>query len=341
MELDAKTAAAITPEFLTGLSHGELITLADTVSGRTREPVLREDARDRALEQDLADDLDADWTGDYNPAAAEALAELPEEEVAVAEVEGMLGEIGAKLEDRSTIKTLKILATALGVMTLLAKRRTKEAVRATDPKAAGRISATLSRADRGAIAASARQQLWWIGDLWGKHLSRTILATVQREALLRGLGRADVGRIMEGVITARHPAAEVPGTWRGSKGSYFEMLSGTVRARVSASGALRGLRDAGIERYRFQAVMDERTSEQCAELHDRVFLVSDGVSLMDRVESAEDPDAVKDLAGWRSAGEIREIIGDRGPQEASRALTAAGVIWPPLHGRCRSVVVPD
>lgn len=349
MELTAQTAALVTPEFLAGLSHGELIALADTVSGKTLEPVLREDARDRALERELAEDLDADWTADYEPAAAEALSGLPAEAVTVGEVEAALDQIGERLEARSTSRTAKILGAALTAIALLSRRRTKESVRTGNPargqpgnpRAAGRISANLSQADKGAIAATGRQQLWWIGDLWGKHLSKTILETVRRESLVRGLGRADVGRIMQGVINAKVPAAEVPKTWRGSKGSYFEMLSGTVRARMSASSALRGLRDAGIERYRFEAVMDERTSEQCAELNDRVFRVESGINLMDRVEAAENPDEVKDLAGWRTAGEIRAIIGDRTGEAASKALTASGIIWPPLHARCRSVVVPD
>lgn len=347
MELDAKTAALVTPEFLAGLSNGELIALADEVSGRVGAPVLKEDARDRALERELAEDLDADWTGDYSPAAAEAISGLPAEAVELAEVEAALNQVGERLDARDTSKTLKILAGALTAIAILSRRRTREAVRTGsagrpgDPRAAGRISATLSRVDKGAIEATARQQLWWIGDLWGKHLSKTILETVRRESLVRGLGRADVGRIMEGVINARHPAAEVPGTWRGSKGSYFEMLSGTVRARQSASSALRGFRDAGIERYRFQAVMDERTSEQCSELHDRVFRVDSGLALMDRVEAAETPDEVKELAGWRSGAEIRDIIGERGPAEASRALESAGIMWPPLHGRCRSVLMPE
>lgn len=351
MDLDAKTAAGITPEFLAGLSHGELVLLADVVSEKAGAPVLKEDARDRAMEQELADDLDADWTGDYNPASAEALAGLPADAVAVAEVEAALGEIGDKLEKRDTSRTVKILAAALGAMTLLSRRRTRENVRAGDPKtgapgnprAAARISATLSQADKSAIAATSREQVWWIGDLWGKHLSKTILETVRREALVRGLGRTDVGRIMNGVINARVPAAEVPGTWRGSKASYFEMLSGTVRCRMSSGGALRSLREAGFERYKFEAVMDERTSEQCQELHNRVFLVSDGLGLLDKVEAAEDPNAVKDLAGWRTASEIREIIGGRekGDAAASKALTGAGIIWPPLHARCRSVIIPD
>lgn len=347
MELTAQTAALVTPEFLTGLSDRELIALADTVSGKTPEPVLREDARDRAMERELAEDLDADWTADYNPAAAEALSGLPAEAVTVAEVEVALDRIGTRLDGRSTSRTLKILGAALSAMALLSRRRTKEAVRTGargqpgNPRAAGRISANLTQADKGAIDATARQQLWWIGDLWGNHLSKTILETVRREALVRGLGRTDVGRIMQGVINAKVPAASVPETWRGSKASYFEMLSGTVRARMSASSALRGLRDAGIERYRFEAVMDERTSEQCAELHDRVFRVESGINLMDRAEAAETPDEMKDVAGWRTAGEIRAIIGDRTGEAASKALTASGIIWPPLHARCRSVIVPD
>lgn len=349
MRLDANLVAQVTPEFLSELSHGELIALADSVSEEIGEPVLREDARDRALEQELADDLDADWSADYEPAAVEALADLPEELATVEEVEAALGKIGRDLDQRDTSRTEKILLASLTAMALLSRRRTKETVRTGNPaqnrpgnpKAAARISANLSQADKGAIEATTRQQVWWVGDLWGKHLSRTILETVRREALVRGLGRADVGRIMQGVINAKVPAAEVPETWRGSKSSYFEMLSGTVRARMSTSSALRSLREGGFERYRFEAVMDERTSEQCRELHGRVFKVDDGIALMDRVESAEDPNAVKEIAGWRTAEEIRGIIGERSGVEASKALAAAGIIWPPLHGRCRSVVVPD
>jgi hypothetical protein len=348
-EAGCKPGGSGHPEFLSELSHGELIALADSVSEEIGEPVLREDSRDRALEQELADDLDADWSDDYESAAVEALADLPEELATVAEVEAVLDKVGRDLDQRNTSRTEKILFASLTTMALLSRRRTKENVRTGNParnqpgnpKASARISANLSQADKGAIEATTRQQLWWIGDLWGKHLSKTILETVRREALTRGLGRKDVGEIMQGVINAKVPAVSVPETWRGSKESYFEMLSGTVRARMSTSSALRSLREGGFKRYLFEAVMDERTSEMCRELDGRVFEVEDGIALMDRVESAEDPNTVKEIAGWKTGEEIRNIIGDRSGEDASRALKDAGIIWPPLHARCRSVIVPD
>jgi hypothetical protein len=283
MKLDARTAAGVTPEFLAGLSHGELITLADVVSEEIGEPILREDARDRAIEQNLAVDLDADWTGDYEPAAAEALAGLPVDEVTEAEVSGVIGEIGDKLDTRDTSSARKILTVALTATALLARGRVKSSARTGDPKtgrppnprAAAQISANLSQADRGAITASTQDQLWWIGRLWNDHLSKTILGTVRREMLERGLGRAEVGRIMQGVIDRTFPAVEVPKTWNGSKESYFQMLAGAVRCRQSTASALYGIRDGGFTRYRFEATLDERTSEQCFRAGTRV-LCADG-----------------------------------------------------------------
>jgi len=271
LDLDSKTATGITPEFLAELSHGELIFLADVVSERTLEPVLREDERDRALETELAEGLDADWTADYEPASEAALADLPEADVSVEEVDAALGRIGASLDKRDTSGARKLLLGALTAVALLARGRTRDRVRVKDPKAAAQVSTSLSQADKGAIEATTKAQLWWIGDLWGQHLSRVILETVRREALVRGLGRADVGKVMDGVINAKVPAAFVPDTWRGSKEGYFRMLSGTVRCRESTSSALYSLREAGFSRYRFEAVMDERTSDVCFRAGTRVF----------------------------------------------------------------------
>lgn len=79
----------------------------------------------------------------------------------------------------------------------------------------------------------------------------------------------------------------------------------------------------------------------CRELHDRVFVVDDGIDLMERVNVADNPDAVKDLAGWRTADDVRGIIGKQDAEGARKSLTESGIIWPPLHANCRSVITPD
>jgi hypothetical protein len=141
----------------------------------------------------------------------------------------------------------------------------------------------------------------------------------------------------------------------------------TNRARTSTQ--LAAFEDAGVERYRFDAVLDEVTSEPCRFLHGKVFTVARAMERFRDVERARDPERIRDLqpfvqvgaddAGntvlfYERGGRRRAVARVDEPAEGtkdavgrySRALSptqleTAGVTVPPLHGRCRSTITAE
>lgn len=141
----------------------------------------------------------------------------------------------------------------------------------------------------------------------------------------------------------------------------------TNRARTYTQ--LGAFDEAGIERYRFDAILDEVTSEACRFLHGKVFTVERAIDRFRSVERARDPDVIRDAQPFVQVGTDREgnqvLFYERGDRRRavaqvdepavgtrdevgrySRALSptqleAAGVTVPPIHGRCRSTIVAE
>lgn len=334
MDLDDVTLRALTPEFLAGLPDEALFALADAVEARVGSPVLKDGDRLRSAELRLARDLEADWAADVTSALDAELRDLPESPDP-GQVGRLLDRVDARLRGRSWGSALGILTAALGGFWVAARRTVRAALGVSRPGAAVHVGVSLARADRAAISALSGQQTWWIGEFWSRHLSTRILETVRREALVAGLGREQVGRILRGAVSGEFPLARVPNTFRGSPEAYFRQLAGDVRSRGSNFGFVTSYREAGIERYRIEATVDERTTEICLEMNGRTFLVSEGVELMERLVGADSPEDVKSIAGWRTVEEIREM------KASNVNLASAGLALPPYHANCRTVTVPD
>jgi len=334
--MNLRTVRGVTPEVLAGLSDSELITLADAVSGVTGEEFVTKGEREDAAERTLAQELEDDYLGDLYPAAEAELETLPETAVETEEVARALLGIGERMNARDVTRTREILSA--GVIALAALSR--GTLRERFPEGTPRTSPSFSARDVSSLERIGGQQLWWIGDLWGEHLSRRIALTVERAAEGIGLGRVQVGEILRGVVQ-NGTGAQVPGTWNGSVGGYFQMLAGTVRARSSATGAIFTMRDAEFLNYRISAVMDERTSEVCLRMDNRTFRVRDAERQIERAEAAENPEEFKGVAGWVSAERVSEIAGTGTAAEQSSNLSDAGLALPPYHGGCRTVVIEE
>jgi SPP1 gp7 family putative phage head morphogenesis protein len=193
------------------------------------------------------------------------------------------------------------------------------------------------------------------------HAWSTVARGTVAEGAELGLGRSAIAEMLE----ARLGSAAVLGQYA----SYYEVLAATFvnRARIFALGS--AFKDAGINRYQFEAVMDERTTEQCRCLHGQTFSVGSMMRRFDDIERAEDPEAVKDLTPWirqrmlhdgrvelftktSDGTETRVAIADRvsvGRRDTRGTYTsmlspnrmeAHGIPIPPIHGRCRSTIIP-
>jgi SPP1 gp7 family putative phage head morphogenesis protein len=176
--------------------------------------------------------------------------------------------------------------------------------------------------------------------------------------LERGLGRDDIAtELGADLITAAANRTQ----------AYWETVAMSFANRGRTYTQLAAFDEAEIQRYRFEAVLDEVTSEACRFMHGRVFSVERAMKRFRAVERARDPERIQDLQPWvqvgadddgnqvlfyekggrrrvvaqvdePSVGESDEVGGysrELSPDE----LEAAGVTMPPLHGRCRSTIV--
>jgi hypothetical protein len=191
------------------------------------------------------------------------------------------------------------------------------------------------------------------------HLLARVRALVDR-SITDGWARGRLVEALHDVFDPEHVLAR--------SAAYYDVVAGAFVGYTRTYGQLAAYRDAGIERWIFEAVLDEVTSDICRFMHGRVFTVQGALGVFDRI--AGNLEAAKDSAPWlregrnadgakvlytlSSDGHRREIativrsgFGARDDQGAydttydSARLEAVGVCLPPLHGRCRSTVVAD
>jgi hypothetical protein len=337
-----EAAVELSREQIVMLDDRSLIALADVVEAEIGgEPIVKESDRERALEKNLADELDEEFLDGMDDAIEPELALHPSE-MTSDEAGMVVAGVGTRLERDLAGARGGRMRDAIGVaaaaMMILGRRAGISSVGASGRPTAG-ISGSLSMADRSAIAKLSGQQLFWVGRFYGDHLSKTIAATIRREALAGGLGRAEVGAILRGVTRGTFPGVAVPGTWRGSSESYFTMMAGTVRNQASNFGALGTFVEGGVTRYRIDAVMDARTSKICELMHGRTFDVQAGVRNMNARLDAETPEDARAAALWRSPEQTELLPGFKDDPED--ALARSGMALPPYHGNCRTTIVAD
>lgn len=177
-----------------------------------------------------------------------------------------------------------------------------------------------------------------------------------------GLGRDDISKMLRDEIRGQL------GPGRGRQ--YFNVIAGVFTNRSRTYAQLAAYEEAGIRRWIFEAVLDERTTPQCAMLHGRVWEVRESLQRYEQVEQSQDPQAVKDLMPWIRNGRnadgseylyiadrqgnrthVADIVQNRvGQRDAigqyanamnNQQLADMGANNPPIHPLCRSTIVAD
>lgn len=179
---------------------------------------------------------------------------------------------------------------------------------------------------------------------------------VVANGLEQGLGRDEIAAELEALMG--------DSLMRGR--SYFQVVATSFMNTARTASLLNSYADAGIESYRFEAVMDEATTDQCRFYHDQVFSVSAGVSAMNATIRSGSIDELQETNPWIRVGRDGDgqyMYYERGGEQtvvariessgvgtqsagtysggmSSTQLSAAGIPWPPLHASCRSTIVP-
>ena len=108
------------------------------------------------------------------------------------------------------------------------------------------------------------------------------------------------------------------------------MVAGSFIGRGRTYAQFSSYAEAGIHRYRFEAVRDEATTEICNALHGTEFSVDRGIELFEQVDA--NPGAIKDISPWVRDGrdeQGRRVMYVRPPSGGSIRL---GTVTTPAAG---------
>jgi uncharacterized protein with gpF-like domain len=108
------------------------------------------------------------------------------------------------------------------------------------------------------------------------------------------------------------------------------MVANSYSNRAYNWGSLKGMEARGVREYRYEAVLDNRTSDICRELHGKVWSVSDGLAQSEAALYADEDD-LEYVDPYVSYSDIQG--------QDLESLKNMGALIPPNHFFCRSIVV--
>ena len=163
------------------------------------------------------------------------------------------------------------------------------------------------------------------------------VSKILEESLEKGLNHQDASLLLEqeltktlgGNISAALPASVAQG--QASTTAYFEMLNATNVTYARNFAHINLMNEGGIIRLVFDSILDRTTSQVCTQMNGKEFTIEQALIHQEKVLSAENVEALKVIAPFTRTIDTKASSAD---------LAAAGVIVPPLHGKCRSELNP-
>ncbi|WKV32867.1 putative head morphogenesis protein [Vibrio phage vB_VhaS_R21Y] len=122
-------------------------------------------------------------------------------------------------------------------------------------------------------------------------------------------------------------------TARGGGSSLVDLVSSLNTTRLVSYGFMNEAALVGIRAYRYNALIDVRTTDFCRHLDGRVFEITNQLDRLDRELRINDSDEIRNFAPFPRFDQIDEFRAMTNEQ-----LTARGWSYPPLHFYCRSVI---
>ena len=225
------------------------------------------------------------------------------------------------------------------------------------------IAADFNAVDQRVVSHVVRAQVNFVTDELGRRVdgfgaeARRIVA----DAVESGLGRDDVSAALQ---------AAAEGTLAGRTPFYWDVIAGAFVGNGRTFAQVSSYAEARIQRYRIEAVLDERTTAVCRFLHGKVFSVGDALARFDAMDRLERPEDIKQAQPWvreardattgnpllyvgrggvrtalaevtRSGVGSRDDVGEHARALGSPALMELGVSFPPYHGLCRTTTLPE
>lgn len=211
----------------------------------------------------------------------------------------------------------------------------------------------LTELDQRTGQALLRQQGLFIRDEYGRRsdAAASRVRAIVNAAVDRGLSQDEITALLVEDVTLAQ---------LGRAKAYWEVLGTAFANRARTTTQLTAYEEAGVETYRFVAVLDHRTTDICRYLNGKIFRVSNALARLRKAEELEDADAIRDELPWvhtrvvdgrkgvyfERRGTSRRVayVDDRGEFTdalSDEQLEAAGVCVPPLHVHCRSTIIRE
>jgi SPP1 gp7 family putative phage head morphogenesis protein len=212
------------------------------------------------------------------------------------------------------------------------------------------LDSRLTEADRVTGQSLLRQQGLFIRDEYGRRSDTAVarIRAIVHAGVERGLSQEEISFQLANDLTLSQ---------LGRARAYWDVIGTSFANRARTTTQLTAYEQAGVQSYRFVAVIDDRTTDICRYLDKRIFRVAPVLARLRRAEQMDDADAIRDMlpfvhrktvngrtgayferrgvshlvAGLDKNGEFTDGMTDS-------QLEAAGVAVPPLHVRCRSKI---
>ena len=170
------------------------------------------------------------------------------------------------------------------------------------------IEGSMSVRDRAAINRSVATNAHYIRDYYGRvHPGMsTEMRLIAQQGIEDGLGTFEIGRNMK---------RGLGGKLKGLSDSYYNVVSSAVVHRSRSFSQLGSYRDAGIEKYFYDATLDEITTDTCRFLHQKEMHVDAGLARYAAADRLKDPTDIRDEMPWITQRNITS-----GEHEGKQAL---------------------
>jgi SPP1 gp7 family putative phage head morphogenesis protein len=154
------------------------------------------------------------------------------------------------------------------------------------------VDRAIALEDKAAVTRSAMTNAHYVRDFATKQMSPS-LSSQARGIVQTGISRGESSRVI-----GKELHRVIGKATGGQTEAYFRMTSSAINGRSREFSSLRSMQDAGIEKYEWSSVLDERTTETCRWLDGQVFTVQGALDRYAAADALEDPTDVKYEMPW-------------------------------------------
>lgn len=179
--------------------------------------------------------------------------------------------------------------------------------------------------DGEAQSALEADSMFWVGSYFDRSVGAQISDIINSTVIQKGGSREDAGAALE---------AALGGDFPDKTASYWHLVGAAGAQRATVFGGISSMKQAKVKTVRFVNPNDYRTSDICEHLVQiGIFPAKYVYEDFDEFLDADSPEEAKAASPWPDA---KLVLATSSPD----ALGRIGIV-PPLHGYCRSDLVPD